>query len=340
MEHSMKRKIMKYWKIKKAFPALNSLSPIANLFPILEKLADYNCLTVTNNFEGTDITPSVSVLPTVLRRFEIGVVHSEFNNTSVRYKQGRPVDNRYYFVWAERKRLLNLSKSSSIKNQMRNTDNINHFCPTSTLFASLNPFFADSFHVCVGLNQKILSSSSKLWQCQIQLDLLIPEHVFRFGKVIDIFGTTYDLLNAKPTASARPTINILVQYKESVLDYDTDLLINWIARQNIDYSLSTNKVVTVTNVYIYARNKCKTEKNTAKFIFECNITNVEYIAPCFNCPKSIRVTTLKTKVLSMDYLLYLDSSRVKDPIPGSTIINSVIFSNSQFSFIDQIANIF
>jgi len=239
-----------------------------NLQPILENLSLDHCLIVLNNFESVDLVRG-SFAPIILRQFDFTLLSRKPDNPHA-------PNGKYEFksfTWIPKQYFKDIIGSYNISiNHFEDADQLMHNCPHSKHFAPIPITDQGSDALCVDLDLVQLSVSSKSWQCQVQLDIFMPQNLLQIARYTQIFGImspgNYNLLPI-----LRPTINILVDSKRSPKKYRSLDLLMWSTRDtNYFYPQTTYKAM--TDILFTGHMNCKKGSYKAVKMYSCNVKYV------------------------------------------------------------------
>ncbi len=149
---------------------------IQNIHTVLEGFQTDHCLHLIDNWQGVDINQT-SAIPFIIRKLE-----QAFSHRKIRWQDQEYLDQ-----------LLIPSQNSFMKgnfSQQNLTKAKYHNCPTSKLYY---PLIADGINeaFCVDLDHGMFQLKSKLWQCEIQLNLLMPDHLLKNHNFPGFFRYNY-----------------------------------------------------------------------------------------------------------------------------------------------------
>ncbi len=162
---------------------------------------------------------------------------------------------------------------------------------------SLWPVDRTTNYYCLGQKSFQFHLLSRPWLCEIQVDLFMPDSLFRLGKHTEIFDKiSYRHFLDSPMPSLRQPVTILVDTKASADEYDWVSLAAWTIKRHFG---DTNDPID-NNVQITGHVHCKISKRQK--YFECNIKNFNIIYPCPKCPKFANVYSVNLEHLSFVYI--------------------------------------
>ncbi len=106
-----------------------------------------------------------------------------------------------------------------------------HNCPISNLYSPINPDAKiDAF--CIDLHHEVFLFKSREWQCEIQVNLLMPESLLKVNNFPGLFQYNYfDQFQFMP--SSRPKLHLFLNQR-SVADHDSVDLLYWISNSKSD----------------------------------------------------------------------------------------------------------
>ncbi len=145
-----------------------------NLYLILKTLLTDRCLIVINNFRDTNILPKIPI-PIIYRKFELAFLHREYYTPRNR-KTSRKTD----LLWISNKYISTLYGNF--------TSGLN--CKLSKYFRGIEPNKVNTGY-CVELIPQLYVFATKPWQCQVQIELFMPNNIFQLGKYTQIFRPLY-----------------------------------------------------------------------------------------------------------------------------------------------------
>ncbi len=167
---------------------------------------------------------------------------------------------------------------------------------------------------CPGLKSFNFLMSSKPWQCEVQMDLFMPDNLLRLGKHTEIFD---QLSNERSTGlptipSLRPPIYILMNKKSVVGEYELVSLAEWTnTRIEEDYMIN--------HVQLTGHLICKSNYQTLKINLECNVVKFNAIFPCPECTKYVNVYPVNLDCLSFSQIAHFDRAQKFIAIAGKII---------------------
>ncbi len=125
----------------------------------------------------------------------------------------------------------------------------------SKMFTALTMWYY-SIGYCVTLDHNKFSVLSKPWQCQIQVELFMPDKVFQFEKYTHVFSYAESKqFHFKP--SSIPPVNIFIDFR-TVHDYDHVSLISWLFRRNVVFVFNDSLYFAITDITLRFQVDCKT----------------------------------------------------------------------------------
>ncbi len=249
-----------------------------NFYSTLEHFMKDKCLIVVNNFEGVDIHPTIEY-PLILRQFDIALGRAVYTD------QKNRITRELSTLWVPKDMISELNGDFSTNY---------HFdydrCFVLKYLSSIWPVDRND-NYCQGPKSFNFGMLSRPWQCEIQVDLFIPDSLFRLGKHTEIFDSLSQH-SSQYLPSLRQTVRLLVDTKAHVDEYDWFSLAAWTIKQHFEiWHDRINNDVQITGHVI-----CKVEKIPAHL--ECNIENFNIILPCSKCAKFINVYPVKLEHLS------------------------------------------
>ncbi len=274
-----------------------------NLEPILHQLVDHKCFVVINNFQQVDFISGYS-LPVILRWFDLAVLY--------RKKLRWPPAS---ILWTPASVLPFLNGNFSLKvKQYENLADKEHKCPISKFFTSIK-LKKGSNGYCVGIDPVKFIGAAKPWNCQVQIDLFMPDRLLKFGKYTQIFRYS-ERVNFKFVPGSIPSFNILLDNKSTPYEYDKESLISWMTRISRfwhDQSLYS----AVTDIQMTGHTSCTRTLVT----LVCKIETLNYMMPCVQCSNLFYTRSVKLENYSIESILVLDKKR-----------NAEVFGGNLFSF--------
>ncbi len=160
-----------------------------------------------------------------------------------------------------------------------------YHCPTSNLLTPLDFDSTLNFDYCVGIQRKKFVSLSKPWMCQVQVDLLMPNHLFELGKLTQIFQ---DKTRWKQTylPSTIPQINLLVHSDN--YPYETLRLEDWLFQEPNTLAMDGHGSLfnAITDLPATALVTCIS--NPSRFASSCKIMSIMVLQPCVKCIEFFR----------------------------------------------------
>ncbi len=261
---------------------------LINLDQILHQLANDKCFVVINNFKHVDFVPGDS-LPVIVRWFELAVLYRH----KLRWTQAS-------ILWTPANLLPFLNGNFSLKvKQHEKLADTEHKCPISKFFTSIKLKKSTSGY-CVGLDPVKFIGATKPWNCQVQIDLFMPDKSLKFGKYTHIFRYSKRVY-FKFAPSSIPNFNILLNNKSTPYEYDKKSLISWIARTDRFW----NDHSAVTDIPMTGHTSCT--RTLVSFV--CKIETFVYLSLCFECQNMLHVRSLNLTTFSIDGILKLDKRR-------------------------------
>ncbi len=186
-----------------------------------------------------------------------------------------------------------------------------HHCPLSKLYSSVYPEDSlDSF--CAHLDHEFFLLKTRPWQCEIQVNLLVPEHLLNVHNFPGIFHYKYDF-EFKFMPSLRPKIHFLLFHK---IAQDSTNLIKWMSNfqfrgRNTKYGYWSHNDIHLSSAVICTRNQL-----ICVFDFHCNILTISFIDYCFTCPTLFEKILLDNISLSFEHIELIVRNRVKKIYSG------------------------
>ncbi len=140
-----------------------------------------NCLIVVNNFEGVDMHQTIEY-PMIFRQFDAGFAHIEYFDSRKNCSKWE-IDT----VWIPKEMVSRLNGKVSIGRL--NDEYFDITEPDCSIIKYLYSFWpADrNSYNCFRLNSTNFVMSSRPWQCEIQIDLFMPDNLLCLGKHTQIF---------------------------------------------------------------------------------------------------------------------------------------------------------
>lgn len=304
----------------------NSPKSLNNMHSFLEKFSNGNCINVINNFNGIDLIPTVSI-PIILRRFDLALNHLEILSEVGQWK--RPKIN---VIWIPHRNVPNLNGNFSINvPRKRGSYIITHLCEDSKHFYAVRSVDENSGH-CVGLNTSNFVLASKPWQCEVQVDLFLPDNILSLGKYTQIFRSFNKLVHTLP--SLRPRFYILIDSKISAHKYNSIELASWITKRNNRFKADSSVDNIINHVLLHGY--VRFTSNYLKILTnpQCNIVTVEVIFPCPECTGLVTVVPVRLEYLSINYISLLESNQKLVAFPGKieSRVDSVLGLSGQVAY--------
>lgn len=263
---------------------------IENLNTILDQFEKNKCLVVVNNFQGVQIYP-IKRTPIILRQIGLALLSIYPKNKW----DGQTVNTE--LVWAPHGTYYNVSSSIKVP-----ADDLKvktrHPCPTSTIFTPtlFGSYTGLNHGFCVGIDLDLFIRASKLWQCQIQVDLFRPEFLFEIGKPVQIFRSIENEYS-KFLPSTVPQINMLVH--SYPLKYKSSRLHHWVTVPGNDIEKDVSSFYIRTDTQLTALATCISKS----FWMSCYIENLNVLKPCVQCSNHVDIIPLNLKLLSVSYIV-------------------------------------
>ncbi len=253
---------------------------LANLESMLENFANDKCLIVINNFIGTEIKETVPI-PVILRQFELAISYRRWSWSNL-YTN---------IIWIPNEYLPKLN------NNFTGEDKEIQHCHISDHFMLLDQYHQSGY--CVGLSHHRFSSSSKPWHCEVQVDLFMPDNVFRLGKHTQIFRCWF----CNSISSSMPKINILIS-TESINAYDAISIATWMSRDKYDFFADRSLIHPVSDFMMFGSTTCKLTFSIY-VTNNCEIADLSVLFPCTDCKKTHLTHKVSFQHLQIDLLILL-----------------------------------
>ncbi len=129
---------------------------------------DDKCLIVVNNFEGADIHPTIAY-PLILRQFDIALERADYTDA---YDITR---SELRTLWVPKDMVFKLNGNFSTNYRFHS------WCLAVKYMSSIWPANRNT-KFCLGPKSFRIDLLSKPWQCEIKIDLFLPDSIFRLGK--------------------------------------------------------------------------------------------------------------------------------------------------------------
>lgn len=199
-------------------------------------------------------------------------------------------------VWAPHGTNYNVSSSLALPPN-DSSFKISHPCPKSTIFTPtlFGSYTGLNHGFCVCIDLDLFIRASKLWQCQIQVDLFLPEFLFEKGKPVQIFRSI-EKEYSKFLPSTVPQINMLVH--SYPLKYKSSRLHHWITVSGNDIEKDVSSFFIRTDIQITALAKCISNTFWKSCILELS-THLSVLKPCAQCSNQLDIIPLNLKLLSV-----------------------------------------
>ncbi len=231
-------------------------SIVNNLNTFLSKVTTGRCLIVLNNFKGVDLPPFSST-PILQRRFSLALLsHLQEDFFSFEFTD---------IVWAP-PGTRNFTKGFfELPTEGQKTFIATHPCPVSRIITPiiLGEFFLNTCY-CVGIDLNAFVHASKLWQCQIQVDLFIPNYLLEVAKFTQIFRDKELPLNYFAPSTV-PQLNILIHSELNLNEIGA--MYKWTNRDDASVASDNSYYTAVTDILVSASTICYNKP----FGFVCNI---------------------------------------------------------------------
>lgn len=217
--------VQKYLKDIKSIQILPKVSKtVKNLYNVLKHFMDDKCLIVINNFEGADIFPTIE-FPLMLRQFDIALGRAEYTHKMEKY-------NSINTLWVPKEIISKLNGNFSTKISRKLLQSA--WCETSKYLYSLWPV-ANQNQGCLGPKSLKFHLLSIPWQCEIQVDLFMPDRLFLLAKQTKVFDNNLRTwMRYKILPSLRPPVHLKVDTKAEVDEYDWMSMASWTIRQSLE----------------------------------------------------------------------------------------------------------
>ncbi len=269
---------------------------------------DDRCLIVVNNFEGSDIHPTIE-FPVIFRQFNIAFGRVDYYHLIHRQRKSEAGT-----LWIPKQNVSKINGNYSVATPNQHLFSvINSECLILQYVYSFWPPDTNSQH-CSPPNAFNFILTSRPWQCEIQVDLFMPDELLRLGKYTTAFNTLTKL-RLKSVPSLRPPVHILIDTKTSVEEYD------WAALASCTLKSTTglgriSEVKIVNSQQLTGHVFCNAHFQRTRVNVECNIVNWNVIFPCPDCDKFVNANLVKLNYLSFDYIANLDKSQQNVAFPG------------------------
>lgn len=297
--------IKKHIKHIKSTPTLPKLhKSVNNLYSILNTLINDNCLIAINNFEGIDINPTIA-FPVILKQFELGVGQVKYFHPI--YKQ---FNSEIDVLWIPSNKVVKLNGNVS-------SDIFNEYswwsCSILKYLYSLWP--PDKYSSCCHRSKSFnFILSSRPWQCEIQVDLYMPDGLLPFGKNTEIFDNLVTR-HSNIVPSLRSPVHILVDTKSNFEDYDGVALAAWTARRNTRFEENA-KSSSINDVQLIAHVNCNYNSETLKLNLNCNLETFNVVFLCPECKHFLIAYPMEFQNLSLKELARIDIAQKYVAFPG------------------------
>lgn len=211
-------------------------------------------------------------------------------------------------------------------------------CPISKFYHPLE-ILAPFNTFCVELNYKQYSLASKPWQCQIQVDVLLPKYVFDVGKHTQIFSLL-EIADTSLPKSSMPTFNIFVDSKSTFEEYDINSLVFWITKSSSTF-IEFGFVITDSHSIFHAVCPAVCPAVSSVCFLDtlpyCHINLFTNVMPCLSCPSLVRPTKISYANLSIQYVMWLDKGTENDVFVGK-IVSDTDNHNNGFRIGEQVTH--
>ncbi len=274
---------------------------MTNLYSILKHFFNDNCLVVVNSFEGADILPTID-FPLILRQFDLAIGHVEYID---------PRNNKSAFetgtLWIPKKQISQLNGSFYTDEPNKHFFAWEKNCLIFKFLYSIWPADKDSAN-CLGPNSINYIVSSKPWQCEIQVELFMPDNLLRYGKYTQMFDNLA-VFGLRTVPSLRQPVHILVDTKVDASEYDWVSLVAWTSRRNARFYQENTKSYVVNHLQVTGQASCSTNCQEIYFHLECEIRSFNEIFICPECEYLVSVHNLKREYFHLFILLFWKKSR-------------------------------
>ncbi len=173
---------------------------------------------------------------------------------------------------------------------------------------------------------------SKPWQCEIQVSLLMSEHLLKNHNFPGLFRYEFkrdgyfQVCEFRFTPSLRPNVHIFLEFKSSQ-ELGSEDLLDWIGySRHTENDVRTykfkNGYSTQNHVHVTGQVVCKVSENLNLFDrMACKVMELSSISFCWKCPNITISIPFNQKVLSFEQLA-LDRSQVDRLWPGVFLCHS------------------
>ncbi len=266
---------------------------IQNLFAALDGFQADHCLLVIDNWQGVNIKQT-SAMPVLLRKLEQAF-----------YDRKIKLNNYFDFDYFDAVLMpINVLNSNYTFSAYSLSEDKYHHCPVSRFYYPLTARKFNADH-CVDLNHDKFILKSKPWQCEIQVSLLIQEHMLKNHNFPGIFKYNYDF-KFYFLPSSRPNIHVIFDVK-TIHDIGLKELLAWTSHkklfeQFLHRPLFKNNYYAQNNVHLSATVVCRGNQSTHMFDRTCHVLGFTWINLCLDCDKYTVLTPVNQNALSFEYL--------------------------------------
>ncbi len=264
---------------------------IQNLYSTLKGFQNDHCQLVIDNWQGLNIKQT-AVVPIMLRKLKQVLSHRKLRVKGQRleYLDAVMMPTNHHLKQTFSRYNLTQSKY--------------HNCPISSFYYPLKAKeINDAF--CVDLTYEKFLLKSKPWQCEIQVNLLMPEYLLKFHNFPRLFRYNFEF-DFRFLPSSRPNIYVFLDFK-SVQEIGSRELLEWISRKkhssiHMHPSWFTKGYWVQNNVYLSGHVFSNVTKAAQTLDQTHTILGLTRINLCADCPNLMLFTSMKQNTLSFEFL--------------------------------------
>lgn len=296
-----------------------NVETVYNFYTIISNFVEENCLIVINNYANIALEQT-KLTPIILRQIELADFTMKAKNSGERFKN---------VIWIPSNiPKFNINVTSAKSKRFR----LSHPCPISKFYTPFSIFKRDS-NYCVSLNPNTFFTAIKPWQCEIQVELFMPDDLFQEEIGTPLFkfpGNTREFQMNR----LRSPVRILINTKSNVTSYPIVSLLSWITR-NQQFKRSSLYTV-VNDVQVIAHVSCQ-EMNTSLLCkSHCIITNMITVAPCIPCRDLYTTSPIDSRNIMLQNILKSTDYHQTDQHVGDFLVNDGYERASALGLAEQI----
>lgn len=153
------------------------------------------------------------------------------------------------------------------------------------------------YYQCLGPKSVKFLTSSRPRQCEIQVDLFMPDHLFRFGKHTEVFDELQEytfITKFRGLPGLSQPVHISVDTKKGADEFDWVSLVKWAIIPPLQYQYAFNHVKITGYV------SCQFRK--VHLHFQCSIEKFDIFYPCPKCEKFLNRYPVELGQLSFNHI--------------------------------------